>query len=137
MVRALLGHAGGHGAAHHVAGGQLVDELLTRPVAQQRAVAAQRLGQQRPGHGGMVQRGRVELHELDIGRGHPGPQGHGHAVAGRLRRVGGHREQLAGPAGGQHHMVGAHLDDRPVRWKGGHTHATAALNDKVEREPPL
>ena len=38
----------------------------------------------------------VELDELDVGHRHPGPQGHGHAVAGGLGRVGGHREQLAG-----------------------------------------
>jgi hypothetical protein len=82
-------------------------------------VAAQRLGQQRPGHGRMVQRGRVELDELDVGRRHPGPQRHGHAVAGGLGRVGGHREELAGPAGGQHHVVGPHLD-RPPSGQGQH-----------------
>ena len=93
-------------------------------VAQQRAVAAQRLGQQRPGHGRVVQRGRVELHELDVGRRHAGPQRHGHAVAGGLGRVGGHREQLAGPAGGQHDVVGPHRHGpagAPCRrGQGGH-----------------
>ena len=53
-------------------------------VAQQRAVAPQRLGQQRPGHGRVVQRGGVELHELDVGHGDAGPQRHGDAVAGGL-----------------------------------------------------
>ena len=63
----------GHGPADHVARRQLVDEPLARRVAQQRPVAAQRLGQQRPGHGRMVQRGRVELDELDVGHRAPRP----------------------------------------------------------------
>ena len=40
--------------------------------------------------------------------GTPGPQRHGHAVAGGLGRVGGDREQLARAAGGQHDVVGPH-----------------------------
>ncbi len=95
VVDALLGHAGRHGPADDVAGRQLVDEALAVPVAQQGAVAAQRLGEQRPGHGRVVQRGRMELDELDVGRRHPGAQRHGHAVAGGLGRVGGDREELA------------------------------------------
>ena len=58
VVDPLLAHPVGHGPADHVPGGQLVDEPLALGVAEQRAVAAQRLGQQRPGHGRMVQRGR-------------------------------------------------------------------------------
>ena len=108
MVDPLLGHARRHGPADHVARGQLVDEALAVAVTQQRAVAAQGLGEQRPGHGRVVQRGRVELHELDVGRGHAGPQRHGHPVAGGLGWVGRHREQLAGPARGQHDVVGPH-----------------------------
>ena len=50
VVDALLEHAGGHGPADQVARRQLVDEALAVGVAQQRAVAPQRLGQQRPGH---------------------------------------------------------------------------------------
>ena len=75
-------------------------------VAQQRAVAAQRLGQQRPRHGRVVERGGVELHELDVGHGHAGAQRHGHAVAGRLGRVGGDGEQLPVAAGGHEHVGG-------------------------------
>ena len=36
---------------------------------------------------------------LDVGHGHAGPQGHGDAIAGRLGRVGGDGEELAGAAG--------------------------------------
>ena len=68
-----------------------------RPSRQQGPVAAQGLRQQGPGHGGMVQGGRVELEELDIGHGHPGPQGHGDPVAGRLGGVGRDRVQLTRP----------------------------------------
>ena len=94
-------------------------------VAQQRAVAAQRLGEQRARHGRVVQRRRVELDELDVGHRHAGPQRHGDAVAGRLGRVGGDREELAGAAGGQHHVVGPHLD-RPCarRRASGHARPT-------------
>ena len=90
-------------------------------VAEEGPVPAQRLGEQRPGHGRMMQRGRVELHELHVGHRHAGPQGHGQPVGGGLGRVGGHREQLAGPAGGQHGVVGPHLDDPAVGVEGAHT----------------
>ena len=75
-------------------------------VAQRRALAPQRLRQQRPGHRRVVQRRRVELHELDVGHGRAGRQRHGDAVAGGQRRVGGDREQLPGAAAGQHHVRG-------------------------------
>ena len=107
------------------------------PVAQERAVAAQRLGQQGPGHGGVVQRRRVELHELDVGGRHAGPQRHGHAVAGRLGRVGGDREELAGSTGGQHDVVGPHLDRAAGATGRQRQDADAAptLDEEVEGEP--
>ena len=52
-------------------------------VAQQRAVAAQRLGQQRARHARVVQRGRVELEELQVRHGDARPQRHRHPVARR------------------------------------------------------
>ncbi len=105
-------------------------------------MAAQRFGEQRAGHGGVVQRGRVELDELHVGRRHAGAQGHRHAVAGGLGGVGRDREELAGAAGGQHDMVRPHLDraaDRaaPARRPRPHAHAAAALDQQVEREPAL
>ena len=50
---------------------------------------------------GAEQRGRVELHELDVGARHTGAQRHGQPVARRLDRIGGGGEQLAGAAGGE------------------------------------
>ena len=137
MVDALLVHAGRHGAAHHVARRQLVDEALALPVAQERAVAAQRLGEQGSGHGGVVQRRRVELDELDVGGRHAGPERHRHAVAGRLGRVGGDREELTGATGGQHDMIGSHLD-RAAGATGRqrqHADTAPALDEEVEGEP--
>ena len=131
-------HPLGHGPAHHVAGGQLVDEPLAVGVAEQRPVAAQRLGQQRPGHGRMVQRGRMELEELDVGHRHAGPQGHGDAVAGGLGRVGGHGEELAGAAGGQHDVAGPHLDRPARRGRGPRTpRQRPPSTSEVEGEPLL
>ena len=45
-------------------------------VAQDRALAPQRLGEERPRHRRVVQRGRVELHELEVGDGDAGAQRH-------------------------------------------------------------
>ena len=117
-VHPLVRHALGHGPAHHVPGGQFVDEALPVGVAEQGPVPAQRLGQQGPGHRRVVERGGVELHELHVGHGHAGPQGHGQAVGGGLGRVGGHREQLAGPAGGQHRVGGPDLDQATLGAEG-------------------
>ena len=50
--------------------------------------------------------------------GHPGPQRHGDAVAGGLDRVGGDRVELAGAAGGQHHVAGPDLADARRRGRG-------------------
>ena len=102
-------------------------------------MAAQRLGQQGPRHGRMVQGGGMELDELDVGRRHAGPQRHGDAVTGRLGRVGGDREELAGPARGQHDVAGPHLDravTAPGR-QGAHPDAAPALDQEIEGEPPL
>ena len=130
-------HALGHGPAHHVPRRQLVHEPLAPGVPQQGAVAPQRLGEQRAGHGRMVQGGRVELHELDVGHRDPGPQRHGQPVAGGLGRVGGDREDLPGAPGGQHGVGGPHLDDAAVGVEGHHPPAPAALHQQVEGEPLL
>ncbi len=144
MVYALDLHGGRHGPAHHVTRRQFVDEARAVAVAQERTVAAQRFGQERAGHGGMVQRGRMELHELHVGHGHPGPQCHGDTVPRRLGRVGGDREQLARAARRQHDVAGAHVDcpGRTGRRAGtgrqrAHSHAAPVLDQELEREPPL
>ena len=93
-------------------------------VAQDRALAAQRLREQRPRHRRVVQRGRVELHELEVGARDAGPQRHRDAVAGRQRGVRGDREALAGAAGREHDVGGAH--DSTGRRRGEREHARAA-----------
>ena len=118
VVDALFEHAGRHGLADHVPRRELVDEPLTLGVAEEGAMSPQGLGEQGPGHRRVVQSGRVELHELDVGDERPGPQGHGQAVTGGLDGVGGHREQLAGAAGGQNRVGGPHLDQAAVRRAG-------------------
>ena len=80
------------------------DALL---VAQDRAFAAQRLREQRARHRRVVQRGRVELHELEVGDRDAGSQRHRDAVAGRQGRVRGDREALPGAAGRDHGVRGA------------------------------
>ena len=114
---------------------------------------AQRLGQQGPGHGRVVQRRRVELEELDVGHRHPGPQGHGDAVAGGLERVGRDRVELARAAGGQHHLAGPDLAAVPsgsrappraqrppstIRSRANHCSRTAAAVPRAaDDERPL
>ncbi len=57
------------------------------------------------------QRRRVELHELQVGHLRAGAQRERDAVAGRDRRVGGAREDLAEPAGGEHDGAREHRAD--------------------------
>ncbi len=96
------------GAGHDVARGQLLarvvagHEGLAGGVAQDAALAAQRLGDEEALGLGVEERGGVELEELHVGDGRSGPPRHGHAVAGPDVRAGGVEVDLAGAAGGQH-----------------------------------
>jgi hypothetical protein len=137
VVAALVGQHGHDRLADLVPGEQLVHEAFAVQVPQQGAVAAQGLGQERPGHGGVVQRRGVELHELQVGDRHPGPQRHGDAVAGGLGRVRGHREHLPGAAGGDQHVAGPHLGPAPRGRQGGNAGAPPVLHDQVQGEPVL
>ena len=96
-------HLRRHRPAHDVARRELVDEPLAGRVAQERAMAAERLGEERSRHRGMVQRRRVELHELDVADRHAGTQRDREPVAGRGRRVRRHLEELARAAGREDH----------------------------------
>ncbi len=84
-------------------GSYLRHEALAGLVAQVRALAAQRLGDEQhgllPGHG---QPGGVELHELQVADGGAGAIRHGDAVAGGHARVGGAPVHLPRAAGGEH-----------------------------------
>ena len=100
-------------------------------------MAAERLGKQWPRHGRMVQRRRVELHELHVGHGDARPQCHGDPVAGGLAWVGRDGEELAGTTGGQHDVVGPDLDHGAPRGQGRDPDAAPTLNQEIEGEPPL
>ncbi len=126
MVDALVGQHGHDGPADLVPRQQLVDEALAVAVAQQRAVPPQRLGQQRPRHRRVVQRGRVELDELEVGDRHSRPQGHGDAVAGRLGGVGRHGEELPGAPRGDQDVPRPDGLDAAARGAGGDTRAATA-----------
>ena len=84
-----------------------------------------------------VQRGGVELDHLEVGDRHAGAQGGGDAVAGRLGRVGGHREHLAGPAGRHQHGSSPHLDGAVVAVEHPDPDAAAALHEEVDHEAAL
>ena len=79
----------------------------------------------------------MELHELDVGDRHAGPQRHGQSVAGGLGRIGGDGEDLSGTTGGQHGVGGPHLDRPTVEGHRHHAPAPATLHQEVEREPFL
>ena len=79
----------------------------------------------------------MELHELDVGHGRPDRQRHGHAVAGRQRRIRRHRVQLPGAAAGENDVPGPHQDRvggrraPPTRRRPGRLHLEG------ERQPPF
>ena len=138
MLGALLEQLGRDGASHDVARRKLVDEPLPVEIADQCAVAAQSLGQQRSRHAGAQKDRGMELHELDIRTRHAGPQRHGQTVSGRLQRVGRRREQLSGPAGGEQHVMGVESRRRRPSGASGVDALTAALGDEeIERVPAL
>ena len=80
-------------------------EAVALEVDEERALAADRLGDQRLlalRVGPEVHHRRVELHELEVAQGRAGTQRDRHAVAGGDAGVGGLREHLAEPAAGEH-----------------------------------
>ncbi len=89
-------------------------EPVALEVDEEGALAADRLADQRllaAGVGAEVHHRRVELHELQVAQHRAGAQRQRHAVAGRDRRVGGLREDLAEPARGEYDGPAAHRPD--------------------------
>ncbi len=85
-------------------------------VDQRRALAAQRLGQQRQRIAVDGERGGMELHELEIDEPRAGRRGERQPVARRLARVGGVAIELAEPAGREHDpRRGVKTSSRPAR----------------------
>ena len=99
--------------------------------------ATQRLGEERHRVGAHVEGGRVELDELQIGEARAGAPREGEAVAGRLRRVGRPREDLADAAGGEHDRPRAVEDERTVGVPGEDAGDAAAVPHQLEGEGAL
>ena len=143
MLEPTLVEPTGDRASDDVAGREVAERVLVRHertaslVAQHRAFAAQRLGEQRPRHRRVVQRRGVELHELHVGDGNAGPKRHRDAISGRERRVRRDREALAGATGRDDRVLGAHLvlDTRGVE----HSHAdrSTVLDEQIASKPTL
>ena len=106
-------------------------------VAQDRTLAAQRLGDQRPRHQGGVERGGVELDELEISARDAGLQRERDAVTRRERRIGRHGKALTGAPRREHDVGRAHELDLVVGPQGEHSLAPAPLDQQFDREPAL
>ena len=84
-------------------------ERLAPRVDEPRPFAAKRFGEEKPRRARAVERGRMELHELEIRHPRPRMIGERHAVAGRDSGVRGFPEDLTGPAGREQGRARAHL----------------------------
>ncbi len=100
------------GPGDDVAGGQFGAFVEARherlAIGQQQAptLAAQGLGDEEGSSLGMVEAGRMELHELQVGHPAAGAPGHGDAVASGNVGIAGVEINLAGPASGDRHEAG-------------------------------
>ena len=115
--------------AHH--------EPLAVLVSQNCAVAAKSLGQQRPRHARVVQRGRVELHELHVRDRHAGTHRHPDPVTGRNGRVRRHREELSGTTSGEDRVTSPDLHRPTGGVQCSDSHAPTVLHHEVDTEAAL
>ena len=131
VVGARLAHPVDDRAGHDVARGEVghrvtsLHEAVARPVDEERALAADRLGDERLLPAGALtepQHGRVELDELEVRELGPGPERRRHPVARRDGRVGRRGVDLAEATGRE--------DDGP--GVGGADPVDLALADDVE-----
>ena len=111
--RAASHHLGVNSSRHDVTRGQLGvgvaadHESLAQVIDQDRSFAPQRLRQQRQRVPARCrQRGGVELHHLQVGKGDAGPSGHSHRRPCHLGRVGGGSKQVTIPSGTEHDGAG-------------------------------
>ena len=120
-------------------------ERLAAGVDEARAFAAQSLGNQKARRAGEVERGRMELHELEVGDAGAGAIRERDAVAGRNRRIGRLAEHLSGSAGGQQRGAGTKLPAHTALIEKGHPRHAAVLDqqfgdqrvmDGVDRREP-
>ena len=109
MRHPVVAHDGVDRARDLVPRGQLFDEALAVGAEERCALAADRLGDEKPlttrdaGDGR-----RVKLHELEVGERGPGRVGEHHPDPDRARRVGRARPQCGGAAGREDRRTGSH-----------------------------
>ncbi len=96
------------------------------PVHEHRPLAAHRFAHQRQRIGGDPHRGRMELHELEVGQHRAGARRHGDAATARPERGRRARVQAAEAAGREHHGAGGDHDGVAAR-SNQHGAADAAV----------
>ena len=128
------------GARHDVARGQLahgmvsLHETLARRVAQNRAFAAQRFRKQESRRARNVQRGGMELDELDVADLGAGAISRGDSIAGGDVGIGGVAEDAAQSAGGEQNRAGAdHRQFAGRRVQHGGARDVAFANPAADR----
>ena len=89
-------------------------ESLAGRIAQIRALAAQRLREQKPRHARQAQRGGMELIKLHVGDFGAGAPCHRDAVTSGYRGIGGIAVDLAGAAAGQQDGARMHRTDLAI-----------------------
>ena len=123
----------------HIPRGQIAQRMQARHqrpamvIAQARACTAQRFGDQRQRRSAGRQRGRMELHELQVARARTGGDREGEPCPGAAHRIGGVREQGPQAAGGEHDRAGFdHLAAarRVVRLDA--SHAAVAQQQRID-----
>jgi hypothetical protein len=132
MIGMQFDHSSHHGAAHLIARKHLVDEPIAIDVTNQCAMAAQRLGQERTRHSFMMQCGGVKLHEFHIGNGSSGSQCHRYPVSGCFKRIGCHRENLAGTTGGKKNVSSPDIGKRTIGQRRSDSDTAAVLDHEIK-----
>ena len=107
-------------------------EAASGAVDQRRTGTAQGLGQEREWIGWAGERGRVELHELDVSHYRAGSYCYGEAVARGLDGVGGACIYPADAPGSENHCRGQHYLVAPGRIDHHGTHDAAPGTGKVD-----
>ena len=150
-------HLGVDGSGDHIAAGQVAAGIIVPhewpPVTidQDPALAAYRFGNQKILGGGMIETGGMELDELHVGNGGPGPVSHGNAIAGGDIGVAGVEVDLTRATGGEQGDAGRegfdlaavtlqHVGAAAGGLMGGGDHATfepGRLNNQVNGDMVL
>ena len=106
-------------------------------VDEHRSLPSERLGQQEARRAPDVQRGGVELHELQVGHARAGAVRDGNAVARGDRRVGGLPEELTRAAGGQERRGRRDHAVPTLLVQVARPRATAVHHDGIDRQRVL